>query len=393
MGVAAKVRVLFVDHESRLSGGEQDLADLVASLDPDRVDVLAAVPEVGPLSRALSRSGATLHFVPISRRLRGLSRWRLARSPWSLVGAAWSFVGASISLAALIRRLRPDIVHTNSMKAHVLAAIPCRVLGVPLVWHVRDIMEESWLRSLLLRLAVLPKRVVCISEAAARPFRERPQVEPKVRVVYNGIHLGRFDRVEDNGWRERLGATNGSLLVGMVGQIAFWKGQDVFIKAAADLAAHHPTLRFAVVGECLFPENEGEFDESIRGRADELGLTDRLVWAGWVDGIEPLMAALDVVVHASRLPEPFGRVLVEAMAAGTPVVSTTLGAGPEIVTPDAGRLVPAGDPEALARAVSSILDDRELRRGMEAAARVAARRFDISVTATAVERVWKEVLA
>src|SRR5207245_1897498 len=157
----------------------------------------------------------------------------------------------------------------------------------------------------------------------------------------------------------------------IVGQLAHWKGQDIFLDAAATLTDERSDVRFAVVGRCLFPQNEQRYVDGLHQQAATLGLADRLVWVEWADPIEPVMGALDVLVHASRLPEPFGRVIVEALAAGTPVVTSELGAGPELVTPQAGRIVPEGDPLALAAAVADVLADPDRRRGMSAAAKAA----------------------
>lgn len=385
-------RILFFDHESRLSGGERDLVDLAHALNRGRFELRVALPGPGPLSETFDQLGVPVTFIKMSPRLRRLSRWRLASAPISIFTVAVSLLAVTFRLGILLRRTRPDLVHTNSMKAHLLAVVPCKVLRIPLIWHIRDILEPGWLRSLLLAVARWgPERIICISRATVRAFMDNSRAFEKVMLVYNGIHLRRFDVVA-NGWRRRLGAQNGEVVIGLVGQIAWWKGQDVFVEAAGRLTSAHPKVRFAIIGDCLFPENESVFHEGVRKRAAELGLSDRLVWTGWVEPIPKVMAALDVSVHASRLPEPFGRVVVEAMAAGTPVVSTTNGAGPELVPAEAGCLVPPGDPEALASALEALIQDTSRRVGMSSAARRAAGRFDIAETAKGVERVWTGVL-
>lgn len=387
-----KVRVLFVDHEHRLSGGQQDLLDLVRALDPARVEVHAALPAPGPLEDGLRTAGALVHRLPMDEGLRRLSRWALARHPMVAARRAIAFCASTWRLARLIRRLRPDVVHTNSMKAHVVAAVPTLVLRVPLVWHVRDILERGWVRSAFVSLgAVAPARIVCLSKAAGAQF-DGSRARRKVRVVYNGIWFDRFQAGSSNGWRARLGVSNGHLLVGMVAQIIDWKGQDVFIEAAAKLAESRPHLRFAVVGDVLFPENDGGFSRRLRERARELGLDGRLVWTGWIDDVTGAISSLDVLVHASKLPEPFGRVVVEAMAAGVPVVASAAGAPSELVPVNAGRLVRPGDAAAVAEAVGELLDRPEERSRCRDAARTAARRFDISHTAEGVMTVYGEVL-
>lgn len=384
-------RVLFVDQESRLSGGQRDLVDLVRALDPDRVEVHAALPEEGELAEALRGHGAAVHIVRMAGNLLRVSRWDLARRPDRAVRYAASAAAAMLRLARLARRLRPDVVHSNSLKAHLLASPAAKLARARNVWHVRDILD-GWLREAWRLLAgILADRVVCLSEVASEPFR-RGRAAPKVRVVYNGIRPRPVSDGDVTAWRRSVGADDGEPVVGIVGQLARWKGQDTFVEAAALLARERPELRFAIVGSCLFPDNESAYVASLRARADELGLNGRLSWVGYADPIEPVMAAFDVCVHASRLPEPFGRVIVEAMAQGTPVVASALGAGPELVPPEAGRFVAPDDPPALAAAIEDLLADTHGRDRAAGAARQAAAGFDISRTGAGVLAVYEELL-
>jgi glycosyltransferase involved in cell wall biosynthesis len=387
------IRVLFVDHEPRLSGGQQDLVDLVESLDPARVEVHVALPASGPLEERLAAAGARIHHVEIDPELRHLSRWVITRRPHVALRYLGAFAGATRRLGRLVREVRPDVVHTNSMKAHLLAIAPVRRRRIPLVWHVRDILQPGWMRrGFVAAGGLFATRIVVLSRVTGEQFASSRRATRKVRVVYNGLHLDRYRGVAAARWRRRLGASGGEVIVGMVGQIAHWKGQDVFIDAAGKLAGRYPDARFAIVGECLFPENEDTYSWKIRERAKELGLGGRMVFTGWSDQIGATMNAIDVLVHASRLPEPFGRVIVEGMAAGKPVVASRAGAGPEIVTEGSGRLVDPGDPDALAEALDDLVGDAYTRLSVGKAAAEAAKRFDISQTARGVMGVYAEVL-
>lgn len=385
-------KILFVDHETRLSGGEQDLLDLAAALASYPYDLHAALPGEGPLSEALSASGVTIHIVQMSPRLIATSRWELGKRPFSAMRQAFAAAAVVRRLMRLIDKLEPAVVHTNSMKSHLLAALPATSRGIPLIWHVRDILPMGWLSRLFnLVGGRAPALILCISRATASQFT-RPAARARSRVIYNGIETSRFRDAVSGGWREKLGASQEQLLVGIVGQIAHWKGQDVFVEAAAKVVEEVPEARFAVVGECLFEQNEGDFDLRIRARATELGLDGPLVWAGWSDDPPAVMASLDVLVHASRLPEPFGRVIVEGMAAGAAVIASTEGAGPEIVGPDEGRLVEPDSAEALAEALIELLSEEALRSRLSAAAQAGAERFDIAHTAGSVASIYQELL-
>lgn len=382
-------RVLFVDHETRLSGGERDLLELVGALGAE-IEAHVALPGEGPLADALRDAGATVHIVAMDHALLRTSRWELARRPWLLARRAGAAAGAAVRLARLARRVRPHIVHSNSQKAHLLAVPAALACGAPHVWHVHDILEEGWLKRAFTAVAALrAARVVAISQATAEPFR-RSRAGGRVRVVYPGVRATRVADDERLTWRRKLGARDGEALVGMVGQIARWKGQDVFCAAARLVASRRRDVRFVIVGECLFPQNEADFEAHLHRLVADWGLAGRIAFTGPIDPIDPVMAALDVFVHASRLPEPFGRVIVEAMAQGTPVVATAAGAGPELVAPGAGILVEPGCPEALADAVLALLGTAD--PGHAERVRAAAARFSVAANAAGIAAVWEELV-
>ncbi|MCA1839842.1 MAG: glycosyltransferase [Actinobacteria bacterium] len=395
------LRVLFIDHETRLSGGEQDLLDLVRVLARDRtLEISVALPGDGPLWVALEAAGARVHPFTMDPGLGSTSRWELAARPDKALRRTLSVVQTARSLGRVIDEVGPHIIHTNSMKAHLLAAASARTRGIPLIWHVRDILRPGWLRRTFAFAAWrIPTKIACLSKAVTEQFSGSHALE-KCVVVYNGIDLGRAEVSSEDRqtWRKRLGApSDQQVLVGIVGQIAAWKGQDTFIEAAA-IVAQDPNIknidvRFTVVGECLFPENEAAYEGSIHARVTELGLESRWVWAGWSDSPESVMAALDVVVHASKLPEPFGRVIVEGMAAGTSVIASAEGAGPEIVLEGEGSVVVPGDPIVLAAEIAVYVKDPYKRTAVSEAARKGAERFSIEATAQAVLDIYAEVSA
>lgn len=384
--VGEPVRVLFVDHESRLSGGQKDLVDLVSAL-PSSVQVHVALPESGPLSGALEALGASIHLLPMSAGLRKVSRWELGSDPLKTLRLPVSIWRTSRGLGRLLDEIAPHVVHTNSMKSHLLALAPSRTRDIPLVWHVRDVLNKGWLRRLFAWIGSMgPMRIVCISKCVQDQFFGYPAFERSL-VIYNGIDLDGFSQRTGKDWRRRF-VPRGGLAVGLMGQIARWKGQDLFIEAAARLAPEQPQAKFFIIGECLFPENEGEYEKALHERVEELALEDRIEFLGWSDEPHDVMKALDVVVHASRLPEPFGRVIVEGMAAGKPVIASDKGAGPEIVRPGEGLLFDPNEPDGLTDALIVLLTDPTLRSQMGIKAASGAWRFGIQRTAEEVMHLY-----
>jgi glycosyltransferase involved in cell wall biosynthesis len=222
--------------------------------------------------------------------------------------------------------------------------------------------------------------------------RLRPAVPN--RLLHNGTPLREVAVADAQAARAELGAGEGDTLIGVFGRLQRWKGQDVFIEAARRIASDRPRTRFAIVGgsEIGF---EADYLEEIKRAAGAPELRERLIFTGFRDDVPRLMAACDVVCHTSRVPEPFGLVLIEAMALGRAVIATAGGGPSEIISsPVEGILVPPDDAGALARAVKELIDDPERRRALGEGGRARVRsQFSIDVMASTMIRYLDEMLA
>jgi glycosyltransferase involved in cell wall biosynthesis len=178
----------------------------------------------------------------------------------------------------------------------------------------------------------------------------------------------------------------------LVGRISPWKGQDVFLRAAAIVRRQFPQARFQVIGSALFGERE--YEQGLRAMAHSDGLESAVEFLGFRDDVPDLIARLDVLVHASTTGEPFGQVIIEGMAAAKPLVATRGGAVPEIVVDGTtGLLVPMNDAPKMAEAIATLLSDPDRARAMGLAGRErVAQRFTIARTAEGVQKVYDELL-
>jgi glycosyltransferase involved in cell wall biosynthesis len=268
-------------------------------------------------------------------------------------------------LQRLIARSKPDIVHTINFKMHLLAAC-ARVPGAKLCWHVHDFIGNRSLTKKLLRfLSPRADAVVAISESVARDARANLKAPERVYTVLNAIDLKHFS---PGGTVEQLpeGAS-----VGLIATFARWKGHDVFLRAVAALSCR---VNAYVVGGTLYrtPGSQASLDQ-LRMRAEALGIADRVTFTGFVEDSAPTMRALDIVVHASTEPEPFGLVIAEAMACGRAVVASMAGGAAEILQPGVNGLGHApGDADGLAQAIELLIGQPELRRQYGDAARRSA---------------------
>ena len=418
--MADRRRILYVDLAAGVGGSVISLYELVKGLNRERYEpqvILRATNpyverfrELGVTVRSLGEglagaapSGALVREEGEGGVVARMRRSRLARGlKQSALGERLvHFVGFYVrayprlrrearELAEILRAVRPDLVHLNDAvcvsRAGIMAA---RRVGVPAICHVRAMEERNhydrWLSRSL-------KGFICISQAVARhEARSGGRVRP-CWVVYNGLDLADFAWGEDKARvRAELGFTAGEL-VGCVGRLVAWKGQDVFLRALARLKERYPALRGLVVGEP--GANGARYAQELRELARRLGLEDRVLFTGFRRDIPRLLGAMDVLVHASTAPEPFGRVIIEGMAAGTPVVGTNAGAVPEIIEDKVtGLLVPPGDAGAMAEAIAWVLEHPQEAQAMRLAARRAVElRFTTERYVQGVERVYEEIL-
>jgi glycosyltransferase involved in cell wall biosynthesis len=296
---------------------------------------------------------------------------RRALTPMGLLKLLCTMPLSVAQILRLIRKHRVDLVHTNT--ALILSpAIAARLSGRPHLWHIREFFSEFprlWRlhRRVMARMADI---VVAVSEAVGAQFEE-PMRSRKVRVVHNGLPHSEFEGVSvgrAEAFRRQFGV-NGGPAVGLVGRIKLRrKGQDVFVKAVAQVTGRFPEARFLIIGS-PFPGNEDHL-EQLQRMIGELGVGDRVLCTGDVGDIKAAYGALDVTVLPTTLPEPFGGVVVESMAMGKPVIATRLGGSVEQVEDGvSGLLVTPDDPAALADAMARLLSDPQLRAEMGARAK------------------------
>jgi glycosyltransferase involved in cell wall biosynthesis len=303
------------------------------------------------------------------------------------------FAPSVAGLRELLRHERVDLLHSNSLYA-VHGALAAKLLGLPHVWHIREIPDAPRLVKWVMRVAArrLSTRVITMTVAVARAIGEGKHVY----TIPDGIDLERFNpRVSGQRIRRELGVLDDERLVGFVARLDPWKGADVFVRAAAEVSRARKDTRFLVCGGEL-PGYEA-YASDLRRLAKELGIEDRVLFTGWkyrLDDIPEVMAALDVLVHASIRPEPFGLVMVEAMATEKPVVAADDGGVREVVEPGVTALLARpGDHEAVAAAVLEILSDPTRAAAMGKAGRARAEKlFEVGAYVRRVEAVYAELL-
>lgn len=358
-----------------VSGGEGAGLQILKRLDRRRYDLVALAPPEGPLADALAAIGIPVHPLLLKEETGN----PLPPQAIAAVARAAAAAGA-------------ELLHANSLATARYTGVAGERLGIPALAHCRDIQRMSAARA---RDVGRNRRLVAVSRAVVGSLVDQGIPPGRIDLVPDGIDLERAAGGTPGRLRAELGLAAGEPLIGAVGQISLRKAPDVLVEAAALVVAARPLSRFAVVGSRYSTKPESvAFEAALHRRVAELGLTDRVLFLGQRADVPDVVADLDVFVHPAN-QEPQSIAVLEAMAAGRPIVATAVGGTPELVEDGAsGLLVPPRDPPALAAAILRVLDDPLLAARLSAAGRErAAHAFRPEDTAAQIERIYDSLLA
>lgn len=358
------MKILQICSARELGGGEKHLADLSRGLANRGHEVFAAVIPASPLKAELSSVPAE-HLIELPLR-NSLN------------------VASALKLARFVRRHQIEVVHAHVARDYPLAAAVARRAGARLVLTRHVLFPLNRIHRLTLRRT---NRVIAVSESVAEGLSAQGIFPPEIIVcIHNGIDVDRFERSSE------VHENRGKLRVGMIGHLAPIKGQEDFIRAAAAVSASRGDVEFIIAGEDK--SRSGENRRQLERLIDDLNLSGSIHLIGWVDEVAKLLATLDLFVSPAH-SEPFGLSIVEAMAAGVPVIATRSEGAREIIDDgQTGRLVPIGDAEGLAKTIEELLSDSEQGERLSERARRAAReRFSLDRMVDATEQVYREVVS
>ena len=368
-----KTRILFVSVVARLGGAERSLLDLLDEIDRRCFDPFVALPGEGELQDALEARSIPIFTVPLERFHRTLNPIRLAN-----YSAAWN--AGCQALSTIVQQQSIELIHSNGDIAQLYAYSVACSEDVPLIWHVRDLTPLKWLRP---RLAKNATRVVAISSAVRSMLLDSGVPGKKIQVVLNGIDTSPFESVPTPLTAEPV--------VGMVSHLYPWKGHKDFLHAAALVREAIPETGFVIAGDDLF-NDQPEYRDELESLGAELGLEDSVEFLGNCEDVPAALARMHVLAVPSH-GEPFGRNVVEAMAAGRPVVAWDLAGPSEILdNGETGILVSPYEVEAFAGSIIELLRNREKLESMGERGRAVAReRFHRSRTASEVQAIYREL--
>ena len=380
------MRIVFLNPSGQLGGAERSLLDVIASLRAEQPEwpLSVIVADQGPLvaeAEALGVEVRVLRFSPAVLRLGDavVGPWTLT---WRLISASLPVAMYARKLRRVLKELRPDVVHTNGFKMHVLGAW-AKPRGVPLVWHVRDYVGPRPVMARLLRWnADLCSAVVANSHSVSRDVRRTCGDGLRVETVYNAVDLVNFTpegpTVDLDALSGLPPAPPGTVRVGLLATLSPWKGHEVFLEALARLPPELLVRGYVIAGALYRTESHQLSIEGLASMARALRIEGRVGLTGFVRDPAAAMRALDIVVHASTRPEPFGRVIAEAMACGRAAIISEAGGAAELIVPGENALGhPPGDAVALAECIQRLATDGKFRADLGRSGRATAEvRFD-----------------
>jgi glycosyltransferase involved in cell wall biosynthesis len=324
-------------------------------------------------------------------------------------------------VSRLIKARNIDLILTNSLKADLIGGVCAWATGTPLVWHIHDRLEGDYLpRPVAAALRFLCRWVPDFIVANSRSTLESLRLRNPRRsvVVFEGIPASpaapasRLVEIpRDGGTREDCAVPSQTpnaparevsppattaekpVTIGIIGRLTRWKGQHILIEAASVVHRRFPNTRFQIIGSPMF--GESEYEAQLSQQVRDLGLDGCVEFRGFCEDVASAIHSLDIVVHASILEEPFGRVITEGMLGSKPVVATRGGGVPEIVLDEVtGLLVPMGDVAGMAEAVCKLVADPALRLRMGSAGQQRVlEHFTTEQTVPQMEAVFERTYA
>jgi glycosyltransferase involved in cell wall biosynthesis len=415
-------RILFVDQSGELGGGELALLPVAIHYRENSAVVLL---QDGPFREKLEAAGVKVHLLADAR----VSGVRKTGAILSALRASWPVFRQVRALAKLARDY--DLIYLNTQKAFVLGTLARLFVRKPVVWFLHDILSRDHFGRFQLRvvrmLTPLADVTIVNSEAVADSLRTlTARQDLPLELAYNGIDPAPFDltvNTQRRALRAAIGVPTDAWCIGLFSRLAHWKGQHVLLEAVSQLllgehgalerrafgdagdrgnrSTERPTrlpeVHVVLVGAALFGEDA--YAAKLREWVARHGLQPRVHFVGFQHDIPGWMAAMDVIVHTSVAPEPFGRVVVEGMLAGKPVIAARAGGVTEIIDDHVtGLLTPPGDVPALSRALENLRRDPEMARELAQQGREVARsRFSetayLEVVDTAIGRALESAAA
>ena len=401
-------RICFLSQSGELGGAETCLVETLEVLRERHPEwhLLLIVPDEGPLAAHARRLDSDVEVMPFPAAFARLGDSNLGHGARSGKTIRFAFSAAagmpglakySLGLRRRLQSYAPDLVYANGFKPQIVAALALP-RSMRLVWHTHDyVSSRPIVARLYRRYWRRCARFLANSRDVAADLRSviGPRKDLPFDVIYNAVDSSRFSpmgpRLDLDGLSGLEPAPSGCVRVGLVATMAWWKGHRTYLEAISRL--RDSQIRAYVVGGPIYRTSgsESSLDE-LREQVRRLGIGERVGFTGFVADTASAIRSLDIVVHASTRPEPFGRALIEAMACGKPVITTGLGGSAEIISAGEGTLKCwPGEADDLAATIARLAADPALRKFLgDSARKTVVENFSREQLAENLERLWNQ---
>lgn len=390
----ARKRILFIESnvDGTVGGSYYSMLYLLQGLDREKYEFIVMfcepnvmIPEFEKVARVVIYNYDPTSYMPV----------RTANEAIRYVPKIFKHILLKqFPLRRKLRELQPDVVHLNNGYIHNHEwMLACRLSGIPVIAHDRGGQPPA---SILSKLnSRLLDAIICVSDSFLDNVRNE-KLKPRIACrVYNGLDTSLYEQYRSPEVRDRirreLGVKEGEILIGMVGNIDYWKGQIVFVRAIKEILGFGIDAKAVLAGQTVLLAED--YEREIREYISEHHMDDRVSLLGFRHDIPALLGAMDIFVHASIEPEPFGRVILEAKLMAKPIVATDGGGATEqIAHGETGLLVPMNDSASMAAAIKEYAGDMDRAAGIgEIARKDAEENYSVEMMVTGVEEVYGRV--
>lgn len=386
------VKVAYLDHVARWSGGEIALFRLIAELDRSEVEPLVILSEPGPLEERLRSINVEVLVVNLDDKVRDARKDTLLQGVLGKLVLLKGLYEYAHQLSVILRERGVQVIHANSLKADFIAWVAGRLAGIPVIWHVRDHIDPVYLPGPVVWLfrflaGWLPDLILTNSESTLQKLQQPPGRKLNAKVLPDGLTDEEIFSVYPAPARKFIAPVK----IGLIGRITRWKGQHVFLQAGRLVLDAGLDAQFLIIGSALFDEHE--YEDQLQSIVSQLQLRDQVKFCGFQEDVPGVLADLDILVHASITPEPFGQVVIEGMASELPVVAAAGGGVLDIIQhKQNGLLHPMGDAETLAENLMLLLEDPRTAREMAMRGRqTVVQKFRIRQSAQMVTELYRQI--
>ncbi|HEY9649631.1 MAG TPA: glycosyltransferase family 4 protein [Coleofasciculaceae cyanobacterium] len=389
------MKIVFVNPVGVMGGAERVLLTALAALKATKpsIQLYLIVCTSGSLVEQAQQLGVQVIVLPLPKQVNQLGDSAF-KSKNPVIARLSLLVRVGILLPVLqqylkefrqaIQAINPDLIHSNGIKTHLLAAL-ASLKSIPIIWHIHDFYSTRPLMAWILRwISDRATAGIAISDAVAQDIRATLPRLP-ISTIYNAVDVNYFSPEQDVAdvskqipdLRHSFDTNtlvNHTIRVGLVATFARWKGHDIFLDAADQLLHHQPDLNvhFYIIGSPIYKTKGSQFSQQeSQDKAAALQIADKVEFIDFQFNIAEVYRNLDIVVHTSTQPEPFGLAIVEAMACGKPVIVSQAGGAAELFTDNYDAIgIPPGDRTALASAIQQLIESPQLRQRLSKNARV-----------------------